>query len=57
MRRPRAYRSANSFTGSQIEAGDNSLAYLQIKMLTYIDRLLKVDLNLDREVFDIIYWV
>ena len=57
MRRPHAYRSENSFTGSQIEAGDNSLAYLQIKMLTYIDRLLKVDLNLDREVFDIIYWV
>ena len=43
--------------GSQVEVFDNSLAFLQKKTLTYIDRLLMANRNFDKEIFEIIYWL
>ena len=44
-------------TFSDTEVSDNSLAFLQKRMLTYMDRLLNANLNLDKEAFEILYWL
>ncbi len=44
-------------TVSEVEVSDNSLAFLQTKMLTYMDRLLNANLNLNKEAFEILYWL
>ena len=44
-------------TVSEVEFSDNSFAFLQTKMLTYMDRLLNANLNLDKEAFEILYWL
>ncbi len=52
-----ANRPVKPLTVSQVEVTDNSLAFLQKKTLTYIDRLLMTNRNLDKEIFEIIYWL
>jgi len=44
-------------TVSDVEFSENSFAFLQKKMLTYMDRLLNANLNLDKEAFQILYWL
>jgi hypothetical protein len=48
---------ANISTVSDTKVSDNSLAFLQTKMLTYMDRLLNANLNLNKEAFEILYWL
>jgi ATPase family associated with various cellular activities (AAA) len=57
MRQSNAYRSGSSSTVSGVYVSDNSFEFLQKKMLTYMGRLLKVNLNLDKEAFDVLYWL
>ena len=54
---PHAYLSASPSSVSQVEVCDNSLAFLQRRMLTYMDRLLKANLNLDKEAFEFLHFV
>jgi len=42
---------------SEVDVPDNSLAFLQKKMLTYMDRLLKANLKLGKEAFEFFYWL
>ena len=48
---------ANISTVSDTKVSDNSLAFLQTKMLTYMDRLLNANLHLNKEAFEILYWL
>ncbi len=52
-----ANRHIKPSTVSEVEFSDNSLAFLQTKMLMYMDRLLNVNFNLDKEAFEILYWL
>ncbi len=42
---------------SAVDVPDNSLAFLQRKMLTYMDRLLKANLNIGKEALEFFYWL
>ena len=42
---------------SEVDIPDNSLAFLQKKMLTYMDRLLKANLKLGKEALEFFYWL
>ncbi|MCL5126369.1 MAG: ATP-binding protein [Deltaproteobacteria bacterium] len=53
----KANRTVKPSTGSGVDVSDNSYAFLQKKMMTYMDRLLNANLNLDREAFEILYWL
>jgi transitional endoplasmic reticulum ATPase len=52
-----ANRHIKPSTVSEVDISDNSLAFLQTKMLMYMDRLLNVNFNLDKEAFEILYWL
>jgi transitional endoplasmic reticulum ATPase len=52
-----ANRHIKPSTVSEVEFFENSFAFLQKKMLTYMDRLLNANLNLDKEAFQILYWL
>ena len=52
-----ANRHIKPSTVSEVEFSDNSFAFLQTKMLTYMDRLLNANLNLNKEAFEILYWL
>ena len=52
-----ANRHIKPSTVSEVEFSDNSFAFLRTKMLTYMDRLLNANLNLDKEAFEILYWL
>jgi transitional endoplasmic reticulum ATPase len=57
MFQPQACWSASSFNVFKVDTSDNSSDFLQRKMLTYTWRLLNVNLNFDREVFNFLYWL
>jgi transitional endoplasmic reticulum ATPase len=42
---------------SAVDVPDNSLAFLQKKMLTYMDRLIKANLTLGKEALEFFYWL
>ncbi len=52
-----ANRRVKTSTVSDTEVSDNSLAFLQRRMLTYMDRLLNANLNLNKEALRILQWL
>ncbi len=52
-----ANRHIKPSTVSEVDVSDNSLAFLQTKMLMYMDRLLNANLNLNKEAYEILYWL
>ena len=42
---------------SEVDVPDNSLAFLQKRMLTYMDRLLKANLNIGKEALEFFFWL
>ena len=52
-----ANRPVNLLNISEVDVPDNSLAFLQRKMLTYMDRLFKANLTLDKEALEFFYWL
>ena len=57
MGQPHVCRSVSSSNVSKANASDRSSEFLQRKMLAYMDRLLNANLNLDKEAFEILYWL
>ena len=57
MGQPHVCRSVSSSNVSKVDASDRSGEFLERKMLGYMCRLLNVNLSLDREAFDILYWM
>ena len=52
-----ANRTVIPSTVSEVDVSDNSSAFSQMKMLTYMDRLLNANHDLDKEAFEFLYWM
>lgn len=57
MTQPQSYLSVNSLNVPEVDVSDRSFEFLQKRMMTYMSRLLKVDLDLDKEFFGVLYWM
>ena len=52
-----ANRTVIPSTVSEVEVSDNSSAFLQMKMLTYMDRVLGTNREMDAETFQALHWM
>ena len=57
MTQSHAFSSVSSLNVPEVDLPDKSFEFLQKRMLTYMSRLLKVDLDLDKEFFGVLYWM
>ncbi len=57
MTQSHAFSSVSSLNVPEVDVPDKSFEFLQKRMLTYMSRLLKVDLDLDKEFFGVLYWM
>ncbi len=53
----KANHPVNLLNISEVDVPDNSLAFLQKKTLTYMDRLIKANLTLGKEALEFFYWL